>query len=152
MSLRSVRYMQPVGIRCCWCWCLSGSSPEPKGNFWQFVLMILMLVFDGAGIHNDPEFQKLFRTEITSRELFICLSTGTRFVYPGWLAKPTTDDRALIATITAGSRLYTTCSDEILQMCPVRRKTMKKNNSSNFRRCRKYGKFTRSSFDDRTYI
>ena len=49
---------------------------------WYPLLLVLMLVFDGAGIHNDPEFQVLFcRTEI--RELLICPSTGTRFVYPG---------------------------------------------------------------------
>ena len=47
-----------------------------------YPLLLALMVFDEAGIHNDPEFQVLFcRTEI--RELLICPSTGTRFVYPG---------------------------------------------------------------------
>ena len=32
---------------------------------WYPLLLVWILVFDGAGIHNDPEFQYLlFRTEI----------------------------------------------------------------------------------------
>ena len=39
------------------------------------MLLVLMLVFDRAGIHNDPELQiLLFRTEIG--ELLICRRRG----------------------------------------------------------------------------